>query len=241
VPLVCKKKIRRKTTLLRKLTVVKKQTIVIAAFAGILALALTSVALAQAGNAHWYNKDSQEGKFSVQMQVADGTERIVAARMSTDIALNEITSLDFYKKVTDVGDAAWDPLIVLGIDLDGDGKYKAQEYRWQLETTSDPDLLAGDTFIQCEAATPATENANFVPVDAYTNFNCYAPNASGVGYAPFYNPLAGFQSGVTEATTGISGDEQVLSIKVHIGGSSNFVKSVYLKWIHVGLSLLSMR
>jgi hypothetical protein len=217
---------RRKTTLLRKL-MMRKPAIAMAALAAVLALALTSVALAQAGNAHWYNQDSHEGKSSVQMQIANGVERIVAARVPTDIALDDIASLDFWKKITDDGEAAWDPLIVLALDLDDDGKYEAKEYRWQLEGVDDPELLGDDTFIQCEANVPGTEDANFVPVNVNTKFNCYAPDSSGVGYQ-FYTSLAEFQSGATETDTGISGDETVLAIKVHIGGSSNFIDEIAL-------------
>ncbi len=196
----------------------------IAALVIALTLVLTILAVpvmaASPGSTNWYNKDAHTGKFSVEMTVADGAARIVAVVVPVDIALNDINSLTFWKKIT-AFDTGWDPVVLLGIDLDGDGKYKAQDFRWQFSApTYNPALLKGDTFIQGEASAGlVATDPNFVQVNPYANYSWYNPNAAGTGYGSHYGPLADYQAATID---GIPVDVKVKEIKIIIGGSSNF-------------------
>lgn len=171
------------------------------------------------GSAKWHNKDSQSGKFSVEMTVANGAQRIEAVVVPVDIELDDMDSLTFWEMVTGLT-AGWDPIVLLGIDLDGDGKYKTRDFRWQFSYPGKPALLKGDTFIQGEApAGLGAPDADFVQLDPYGDYNWYDPAANGIRYGSHYGPLADYQ---TASIDGIPTDAKVKEIKIIIGGSSSW-------------------
>jgi len=175
------------------------------------------------GSAHWSNKEFYGEKFSVQLTVEDGNGRIVAVVIPVDVELDDITELSFWKKVTEFV-SGWNPSILLGIDLDGDGKYKAKDFEWQFSVDVGymPELLFGDTFIQGEAPTGlSTPETAWSQVDAYNNYKWYTPNTDGIGYYPFYGSLNSFQTG--GGIAGIPTDAKVKVIKILIGGATSWM------------------
>ena len=188
-----------------------------------------NVAFAQEHSAHWYNKEAQTGKFSVILNVPDGTEAIVAVarEKGVDTLVGAINELTYQRKILNcTAPACWPPLVLLGIDKDMNGKYEADDYAWQWSLASgspDPQLLHGDTFIQCEAPATATgPDANFTPQDVYATYYCYSPDLTGTTYA-FYGTLFFYQVGAAALVTGITPLHHILAIKVHAGGSTSWM------------------
>jgi hypothetical protein len=188
-------------------------------------LLLTAVPLTEAfagpGLARWTKSDAYSGNFAVELQVRDGEERIVAVNLKANVAIEDIASLTFWTQLTDFT-TGWDPVVVLGVDLNGDGKYRAKDFGWQFSfpPAYDAAMLRGDTFIQCEAAAgPGGPDQGWRQVDVLTGYACYNPAADGVGYGSHYGPLADYQS---SAIDGIPSDAVVRTIKIVLGGSVNF-------------------
>jgi hypothetical protein len=191
-----------------------------------LVVSLTAnVAFAQEHSAHWYNKDAATGKFSVILNVPDGTEAIVAVarEKGIDVLVMDIDELTYQRKILNCAPAAcYPPLILLGVDKDMNGKYEADDYRWQWSLASgspDPRLLHGDTFIQCEAQAPAAPDLTFVHQDVYNTYRCYSPDHTGTAYSPVYELLPFYQAGLAAVFTGITPAHHILAIKAHAGGN----------------------
>ena len=194
----------------------------------------TAVILGQtAHNAHWYNQEAVSGGFSVILNQPDGTESVVAVAREKGIDTTVLgigTDLTFERKVLTCtpGLSCWQPNIILGIDKDMDGKYEADDLRWQWSTIDatpggDPKLLHGDTFLQCEAQAPAgTPDPDWVFVDAYATFACYHPDATGTAYVN-YAPLGAYQFPGVGAIGGILPSSRVLALKVLAGGSGSWL------------------
>jgi hypothetical protein len=188
-----------------------------------------NVAFAQEHSAHWYNKDAHTGNFSAILNVPDGMEAIVAVarEKGVDTLVGAINELTYQRKILSCTPPfCWPPLILLGIDLDMNGKYEADDYAWQwslLTPPADPRLLHGDTFIQCEAQAPAGgPDGAFVLENVYDLYRCYSPNITGTAYAN-YDPLVLYQAGLTAPLTGITSLHHILAIKAHAGGSVNWL------------------
>src|SRR5688572_18720063 len=97
-------------------------------FTALLVGLCTAVTFAEtAHNAHWYNQDSFDGRFSVILNQPDGTESVVAVAREKGIDTTVAgigTDLTYRRKVLTCtpGVACWHPNIILGIDKDMDGK-----------------------------------------------------------------------------------------------------------------------
>jgi hypothetical protein len=171
----------------------RRATFVVAAVVLVVLGAMVPSALAGPGSAKWDKGDTQSGKFAVQLHVADGTERVVAVQVKTEITLDAITSLTFWKKVTEFA-AGWNPVVLLGVDLNGDGKYRAKDFKWQFSFPAyQPALLKDDTFIQCEAQAPlSVPDPSFAQVDVMASYSCYGPGPGGTSYGSHYGPLADY-------------------------------------------------
>jgi hypothetical protein len=193
-----------------------------------------SVVFGQAHNAHWYNQDAVSGKFSVILNMPDGTEAAVAVAREKGIDTTVAgigTDMTFWRKVLNcvplVG--CWPPNIILGIDKDMDGKYEADDLQWQWSLVDetpligDPRLLHGDTFLQCEAQGHlSAPDPGFVFINAYATYACYHPDATGTTWDPLnYAPLLAYQSGLGTAA-GILPVSPVLALKVLAGGSGSW-------------------
>jgi hypothetical protein len=186
----------------------------------------SSVMALPTGSAHWSSKEYDEGKFSVQLTVDDGNSRIVAVVIPVDVELKDIAELSFWKKVTEFT-SGWNPNVLLGIDLDGDGKYMAKDFAWQFsyDVGYVPELLRGDTFIQGENPTGlTTPETTWSKVNAKANYMWYTANTNGVGYYPFYGSLSSFQTG--GGVAGIPINAKVKVIKILIGGSTSWMAEV---------------
>jgi len=174
------------------------------------------------GVAAWTTSQFSTGSFSARLFIPDdATSKDFAGVDSffdVFVQLDTITSLSYDRKVVQF-DKGWSPLIVLGIDANGDGIFEAQPLEWEasLAGTPDPNLLGDDSFIQCEAPTPlGSVDGAFTNVDAYNTFNCYTPNSAGDGYESVYKPLSFFQANNVGR---IETDDDVAMVKVMLGGN----------------------
>ena len=190
-------------------------------------------AFAQEANAHWYNKDAQTGKFSVILNVPDGTDAILAVAREKGVnttVLGILADLTFERKVLSCAPLqCFPPSILLGIDKDMNGRYEADDFAWQWSLASggpggaDPALLHGDTFLQCENATSLTgTDVAFVLVNVYATYFCYSPNLAGTDYALTYATLSFYQAGAG-IPAGILPASSVLALKVLAGGSPSWM------------------
>ena len=196
----------------------------------------TAVTFGQtAHNAHWYNQDAFSGRFSVILNQPDGTESVVAVarEKGLDTTVAGIgTDLTYQRKILTCapGAACFPPNIILGIDKDMDGRYEADDFRWQWSLVdetpgiADPRLLHGDTFLQCEATVPVgAPDPDWVFVDAYATYACYHPDATGTMYFPGdYAPISAYQLGLG-TPHGISPVSRVLALKVLAGGAGSWL------------------
>lgn len=87
-------------------------------FAALLSLALGALAPAFAADRARFVKADEVplGKQVVELRVEDGERRIVAMGGPTNIFFEDIQSITYAGKVTDTGEAAYRPMILLGID-----------------------------------------------------------------------------------------------------------------------------
>jgi hypothetical protein len=175
---------------------------------------------ALAEGARWSRSDSVQGNFSIELRVNKGEKRAVAVGLPVNVALDAITSLTFWRRAT-AFTAGWSPVVLLGLDLTGDTRYRARDLRWEFSSPGyEPALLRGDTFIQCEAAGPlAGPDGAFVQVNVLTDYNCYHPAPSGIGYAGHYGPLSDYQAAQID---NIPPGATVRMIKIIAGGSPNW-------------------
>lgn len=192
----------------------------------------TAVALGQAHNAHWYNQEAVNGRFSVILNQPDGTESVVAVAREKSLETTILgigTDMSFWRRVRECAPllGCFPPNIILGIDKDLDGKYEADDLRWQWSLVddapgADPTLLHGDTFLQCEAQAPLTApDPAFVFIDAYATYSCYHPDITGTTYDADYFPLSVYQLG--GGAPDILPTSRVLALKVLAGGSGSWI------------------
>jgi len=192
-------------------------------------------AFAQDANAHWYNKDAQTGKFSVILNVPDGTDAILAVAREKGISTTVMaigTDLTFQRKVLscDAPLQCFPPSVLIGIDKDMNGRYEADDFAWQWSLASgspDPALLHGDTFIQCEnTASLAGTDASWMFVDVHSTYACFSPNLAGTGYDLLFPYFPG-NFAVYQTTgapfSGITPLSGVLALKVLAGGSPSWM------------------
>jgi len=175
------------------------------------------------GKAHWVTSQSYSGSSSAKLVIPDnalGTDFAgVDSFFDVFVELKDITSLSYYRKVVKF-DNGWSPLVILGIDADGDGKFEAKPLEWEASLsagTVDPTLLGDDSFIQCEAETGlGAIDTDWVKVDAYKDFKCYTPNVTGNGYEVVYDYLEYFQKNTVGR---VEPTDKVAMIKVELGGN----------------------
>ncbi len=167
------------------------------------------------GKAAWTLSESSVGDMSTKLMIPKSPTvddfAGVDSFFDVFIQLDAITDIGFDRKVSDVGNKAWIPMVVLGIDADGDGTYEAQPLEWEASGFN-PDLLGDDSFIQCEHPTGQimSKDVNFVTEDAYNDFKCYTPNSGGNGWTA-YEPLSYYKSNDVGR---VETDDDVTMIKV---------------------------
>jgi len=176
------------------------------------------------GYAEWSTEEAYSGTYSAKLVIPDGaTGRDFAGVDSffdVFIGLDKVSSLSYYRKVTQY-DNGWSPIVILGIDADGDGKFEAKPLEWEASwngASFNPVFLGDDSFIQCEAPTGLSgKDTDFVNVDAYSDFKCYTPNVVGNNYDwSVYNPLSYFQ---THTVGRVEPTDKVAMVKVELGGN----------------------
>ena len=181
------------------------------------------------GTAIWTTEKAYRGSYSAKLTVIDGTNDVGVVEIQVDIPLNQIGSLTFWKYV-DQGWTAWapytgwNPNILLGIDNDGDGVYRAEDFAWKFSYPSyNPGLLHGDSFIQGEAPIGLTSlDTNWKQINAFA-YAWYSPKIDGLGYGDHYGPLSDYQ---TTSIEGINPSAHVKVIKIYIGEASSWMNEV---------------
>jgi hypothetical protein len=193
------------------------------------------VVFAQGGahSAHWYNQDAATGSFSVILNQPDGTESVVAVtrEKGVDTTIAGIgVDMKYQRKILNCapGAACFPPNIILGIDQNMNGRYDADDFRWQWSLVdetplvADPKYLHGDTFLQCEASAPVgTPDPTWVLVDAYATYSCYHPNTAGTQYDLDYFQLSAYQLGL--GAPDILPTSRVRALKVLAGGAGSWL------------------
>ncbi|MEK6918377.1 MAG: ice-binding family protein [Nanoarchaeota archaeon] len=171
-------------------------------------------------NSEWTPEQASLGTHSAKLVIPDnaaGTDFAgVDSFFDVFVDLTSINSLTYDRKVIQY-DNGWTPIIIFGVDADGDGIFEAQPLEWQASGFN-PSLLGDDSFIQCEATTGLTGvDTDFVNVDAYNNFVCYTPNVAGDNYDwNVYQPLSYFKSNDVGR---IQTTDKVTMVKVELGGN----------------------
>jgi len=174
------------------------------------------------GKAYWVTSESYSGDSSAKLVIPDnsaGTDFAgVDSFFDVFVQLDQVTSLSYYRKVVQF-DNGWNPIVILGIDANGDDVFEAQPLEWQASLSIgsvNPNLLGDDSFIQCEAVTELSGiDSDFVQVDAYSNFKCYTPNVAGDGYDA-YEPLSYFKSNTVGR---VESTDKIAMVKVKLGGN----------------------
>lgn len=176
------------------------------------------------GTAQWSDDgDPCSGEYWWKLYVPDGTADMAAVAFHCDIALEDITTLTFYKKVTSYGASGWNPSVILLIDADGDGLEFGISEAMEWHFTHSGTLLSDDAFVECESPTGlSAEDTICIQLDAFA-MSAWGADASGFLYGTGGYPagLAGFQSsgpyGAIEPT------DKVLMVAIVIGGAGSWM------------------
>jgi hypothetical protein len=175
------------------------------------------------GKAYWVTSQFYSGDSSAKLIIPDdsaGTDFAgVDSFFDVFVELDDIESLSYYRKVIQF-DNGWNPILILGVDVDNDGKFEAQPLEWEASwngASFNPALLGDDSFIQCEATDGLSAiDAAWVKVDAYNNFKCYTPNKAGDNYDSAYELLSYFQE---NAAGRIEPEDEIAMVKIELGGN----------------------
>jgi len=180
------------------------------------------------GDASWHpysnTFEPSLGAYSAELVIPDnpssGDFAGVDSFFDVFFELDDITSLTYDKKVTQYDSSGWNPLFLLGIDVDNDGLFEAFPLEWEAALGSglpNVSLLGDDSFVQCESETGLSgTDISFVNIDAYNTFKCYTPNVAGNNYEGTYQSLSYFQNNAVGRVSPIS---KVAMLKVHLGGN----------------------
>jgi len=169
-----------------------------------------------AGTAQTTTEQSFSGAESIKLFVADGAQDVAAVSIPVDVALDQVTSLSFWKKVTQFTNG-WNPSVRLGIDLNDNG-YSDQDFQWIFFNgvpENRASILEGDTFITCEAPTGLTSpDTGFAQVNVLGEYKCWGPDATGTTFGSHYGPLSDYAS---NSIDGIPTNAKVKLIKIYVG------------------------
>ena len=177
-----------------------------------------------AGTAQWSDDgDPCSGEYWWKLYVPDGTADMAAVAFDCDIALEDITTLTFYKKVTSYGASGWNPSVILLIDADGDGLEFGISEAMEWHFTHSGTLLGDDAFVECESPTGLSAfDTICIQLDAFA-MSAWGADASGFLYGTGGYPagLAGFQSGGPYGA--IDPTDKVLMVAIVIGGAGSWM------------------
>jgi len=102
-------------------------------------------------NASWTTDESHSGCQSARLYVKDGVTDWAQVDIEVDIAIEDISELKFWEKIDLLGAKGWDVNVILGVDADGDGVFRADLPAWHQGPTSHTAApLAGDSFVEMD-------------------------------------------------------------------------------------------
>jgi hypothetical protein len=188
------------------------------------------------GIARWTDADGCPWP-SWELYVPDGTTDMAGVVFNADIAIKDIATLEFDKKVTSYNPNGWNPSVILLIDADGDGlefdAYDAMEWHFTHVGT----LLGDDAFIELESPTGLTAvDGTCSTIDAFT-LSGWGADASGFVYGDggYGAGLAGFQSDSSSPYGVIHPSDMVKKVIIVIGGAGSWMdETVYVDNFDIG-------
>jgi len=195
------------------------------------------------GKAAWVTSEYYSGDSSAKLVIPESPAvddfAGVDSFFDVFVELDDVTSLSYYRKVTEIGNNAWIPLVILGIDADGDGEFEAQPLEWEASLgmgSVDPNLLGGDSFIQCEHPTGqvGSVDSGFVLVDAYNDFMCYTPSADGMSWVE-YEPLSYYQA---NSVGRVEPTDKIAMVKVMLNIPAADGETVYVDYVEMNANII---
>jgi len=172
------------------------------------------------GTAEWTDLEKYFGDYSAKLYVLDGGTDIAAIEYNVDIPLNEITALSFWQKIQN----SYGVNVILGIDVDGDGIYEAQDKPWHFSHAASD--LGDDSFVEMDGM--ANSSGNWENVNTLAISQWWTPDNAGTGFCTEFgwNYLSDIQS---SAKCRIEPTDHVKVIRLLIGGSGTWMdKTAYV-------------
>ena len=166
---------------------------------------------------------------SVKLYVTNGSVDWAEVSIPVDIALKDINELSFWERVTSYTTSGWDVNVVLGIDVNDDGVFKADVAGWHVTDSHNATLLGGDSFIEMDGALGPLKNTSlwWTKVNALTTAQWWTPNSTGDGlsknlYCSFADLLTKIDNGTFD-TNIPNTTVKVKCVKLLIGGSGSWM------------------
>jgi len=172
---------------------------------------------------------------SVELYVKNGSVDWAEVSIPVNIALKDINELSFWEYIKSYSPKGWDVNVVLGIDANGDGMFKADVAGWHVGPNAwTLGALNGDTFVEMDGLQGNPPTGTLAKVDALAVSQWWTPDESGAGFAKsdtypwtFYNSFANlidvFIPDPTQTSLIPDTDARVLCVKLLIGGSGNWM------------------
>lgn len=163
------------------------------------------------------------GNYSAKLSVVNGVADWAEVSIPIDIALKDINTLTFWKKVIEgyCGwnpegyPGGWNPNIVLAIDADNDGDFDGD-----IPSYHTGGGIGSDAFVEGEFRVGLTEHdSTFTFVNALTDMVWWGADTDGVVNRPC-GPLSGFQ---TQSWGAINPTDHIKFIKIVIGGAGSWM------------------
>ncbi len=168
-----------------------------------------------------------EGCSTVELYTPTGLtgSSYVRLEIPGGIALNQIMSLSYTAKITELGPPfgiydSFAPEVVLNIDADDADGLEGTGIDWML-SSYDPNELNGDNFLSGDywPADLASPDTDFVNRDALTHYYFWSANDTRNGLSPtLWTPWAS----ISYPVHGIDSTDLVYSIDFVVGTSGNF-------------------
>ena len=164
---------------------------------------------------------------SVKLYVTNGSVDWAEVSIPVDIALKDINELSFWERVTSYTTSGWDVNVVLGIDVNGDGVFKADVAGWHVTDSHNATLLGDDSFIEMDGASgPLSAPLSWTKVNALNNPRWWTPNSTGAGLSNLYCSFADLLTKIDNGTFDtniLNTTVKVKCVKLLIGGSGSWM------------------
>lgn len=222
-----------KTTLLIAILLLSTITIAIPAFGA----ETTDISYGSVGDgtAGLSILEAHLGEYSAEFYVSNGGADWAEVSIPVNIALKDITELNFWEYIESYTPNGWSVNVLLGVDADDDGDFEADVAAWhQGATMHTLEVLHGDSFVQTDGADGNPETGEWMETDALSITQWWTPDESGAGFAKadsypgtFYDSFANFVDvflpDVTQTSLIPDADARVKCVKLVIGGSGSWM------------------